>query len=85
MNTDDLIRKNIIEDMSEGVMTVGFNGVISHVNPAAEVILGMKAEALVGKPFARCFFKYSENDAFNQCILDAVYDASCSHRNIVPY
>lgn len=85
MNTEELIRKNIIADMSEGVMTVTFNGMISHVNPAAEAILGMKAEALVGKSFARCFFRHSENDAFNQCILDAVYDASCSHRNIVPY
>ena len=85
MHTEDVILKSIITDMSEGVMTIGFNGVISHVNPAAEVILGMTAEALVGKSFARCFFEHSENDAFNQCILDAVYDASCAHRNIVPY
>ena len=49
MNTEEIIRKNIIEDMSEGVMTVGLNGVISHVNPAAEAILGLKAEKLVGK------------------------------------
>ena len=82
MHTEDVILKSIITDMSEGVMTIGFNGVISHVNPAAEVILGMTAEALVGKSFARCFFEHSENDAFNQCILDAVYDASCAHRNI---
>ena len=82
---DELIRKSIIEDMSEGVMTIGFNGIISHVNPAAEEILGMKADALVGNSFARCFFGLPENDAFNQCILDAIYDASCAHRNIVPY
>ena len=85
MNTDDIIRKSIITDMSEGVMTVGFNGVISHVNPAAEIILGMKAESFVGKSFAHCFFEHPENDAFNQCILDAIYDASCAHRNVVPY
>ena len=82
MHTEELIRKSIIEDMSEGVMTIGFNGIISHVNPAAEDILGMKADALVGKSFARCFFELPENDAFNQCILDAIYDASCAHRNI---
>ena len=85
MHTEELIHKSIITDMSEGVMTIGFNGVISYVNPAAEVILGMRAEALVGKAFAHCFFEYPENDAFNQCILDAIYDASCVHRNIVPY
>lgn len=85
MNTEDLLRKNIIADMSEGVMTVVLNGTISHVNRAAEVILGIKAEMLVGKSFARCFMEHAENDAFNQCILDAIYDASCSHKNIVPY
>ena len=85
MNTEELIRKSIIADMSEGVMTVGFDGIITHVNPAAEVILDMRADELVGKSFARCFFERPENDAFNQCILDAVYDASCAHRNIVPY
>lgn len=85
MNHEDILRRSIIADMSEGVLTVGLNGVISHVNPAAEAILDVKAEAIVGKSFARCFMKRSENDAFNQCLLDAIYDASCSHRNIVPY
>ena len=63
MNTEDLLRKNIIADMSEGVMTVDLNGTISHVNRAAEVILGIKAEMLVGKSFARCFLEHAENDA----------------------
>ncbi|MDO4740247.1 MAG: adenylate/guanylate cyclase domain-containing protein [Eubacteriales bacterium] len=85
MNTEELIRKSIISDMSEGVMTIGFDGLIGYVNPAAEQILDLKAEDLVGKRFARCFFEYSENDAFNQCILEAVYDATTSHKNIVPY
>lgn len=29
------IRESIIRDMSEGVMTIGMDGVITYVNPAA--------------------------------------------------
>ena len=67
-----LMQQSIIRDMSEGVMTIGFDGVISYVNPAAEIILDMPAQELQGKLFARCFFEYPENDAFNQAILDGI-------------
>lgn len=85
MDNAALIHRSIMQDMTEGVMTVGFDGVISYVNPAAAQILGMEAKELVGKKFARCFFEYSENDDFNQTILDAVYDSATTHKNIVPY
>lgn len=81
----DFIRRSIIRDMSEGVMTVGLNGVISYVNPAAAEILQRPVEELQGQPFAGCFFEYEENDAFTQALLDAVYDRSGPHRSIVSY
>lgn len=81
----NFIRASIIRDMSEGVMVIGLDGVITDVNPAALRILCKQESDLAGKRFARCFFEYEENDAFNQTILDAVYDASVSHENIVPY
>lgn len=71
--------------MSEGVMTIGFDGVITHVNPAAETILGRPADALQGRRFARCFFEFPENDAFNQVILDAVYHPGRTHKSVVAY
>lgn len=80
-----LIQESILRDMSEGVITIGLDGLISSVNPAAAKILGREEAALAGKPFARCFFLYEENDAFNQLILDAVYDSESSHEGIVPY
>lgn len=43
--------------MTEGVMTIGLDGVISYVNPAAAMILGMKAQDLTGKKFIQCFFE----------------------------
>lgn len=71
--------------MSEGVMSIGLDGVITYVNPAACRILEKDADSLVGHRFMRCFFGYEENDAFNQTVLDAIYDADVSHRNVVPY
>ena len=84
-NHSGAIQESIMRDMKEGVMTIGMDGIISFVNPAAEKILGKKAEKLLGHKFAACFFKYEENDSFNQTILDAVYDATTSHQNVVPY
>lgn len=85
MRNSELIHKSIMQDMTEGVMTIGLDGVISYINPAAAMILGMNAQDLTGKKFIQCFFEYSENDAFNQTILDAVYDSATTHRNVVAY
>lgn len=81
----DFIRENILLDMSDGVITIGFDGVLTSINPAAGRILAVEPEELIGQPFALCFFEQSENDAFNQTILDAVYNPDAAHRSVVPY
>ena len=43
-NHSGAIQESIMRDMKEGVMTIGMDGIISFVNPAAEKILGKKAE-----------------------------------------
>ena len=85
MKSSELIHKSIMRDMTEGVMTIGFDGVITYVNQAAASILELDAQQLVGKKFIHCFFEYPENDAFNQAILDAVYDTATTHKNFVSY
>ena len=82
---NDWIRQSIIRDMSEGVIALGLDGRIDYLNPAAEEILGKTSEELVGRKFAAVFFSSSENDEFNQTILDAVYDPSSMHYQLVPY
>ncbi|MBR4569143.1 MAG: PAS domain S-box protein, partial [Candidatus Riflebacteria bacterium] len=79
------IYQTIVSDMSEGLMVIGFDGIITHLNSAAEVILDRKSNDLIGKKFARSFFLYEENDQFNQAIVDAIYDKTTSHKNIVSY
>ena len=81
----EFIRESIIRDMSEGVMAIGFDGIVTYLNPAAERILVRKAEEMVGQSFAMCFFDNLENDNFSQTILDAAYDRDHTHENIVSY
>lgn len=81
----EFIRESIMRDMSEGVIAIGMDGVINYINPAAAQILDRDMKELTGKKFVRCFFGQEENDAFNQSILDAIYDTTTSHRSIVPY
>ncbi len=85
MDYAKLIQQSIIKDMSEGVMVINFDGKIAHVNPAASRILGRTREELKGNAFAKCFFDNSNNDSFNQTILDAVYDRDHTHENYVHY
>ena len=66
-------------------MTIGFDGTITYLNPAALSILGRNESELLGKRFAACFFDRQENDGFAQAILDAAYDRTRTHENIVPY
>lgn len=81
----EMIHKSIVHDMSEGIMTIDFDGMIQDINPAALEILERTEEELKGKRFASCFFKYYENDSFNQAVIDAIYDSNVSHKNIVSY
>ena len=83
---NELISRNIIRDMSDGVVIIGLDGVISHINSSAERILEKNASELVGKKFARCFFEYEENDRFNQCVLNTIYEKSaCSNKVITDF
>ena len=84
-NNEILIRDSVMRDMSEGVMTIGFDGVISYLNPAAERILGHNAQDILNKTFADLFLKDEENDSFVQAILDAVYDQGRSHNEVVAF
>lgn len=81
----ELIRESIMRDMSEGVMTIGFDGKITYLNHAALEILDRGEDELIGKRFGACFFDNEENDGFTQAILDAVYDRTKPHEAIVSY
>ena len=78
-NNTELVSRNIIRDMSDGVVYTGPTGKILVVNDAATRILERSREELVGKNFATCFFGYEENDGFNDCIVNMI-----SQKDIAP-
>lgn len=85
MAHDTIIADRILDDMSDGVMTINLEGKIVTFNPAAERILGISREDVLEKGFGELFLLAEENDEFNQTILDAIYESSASHNRIVAY
>ena len=83
-NKTFLIHREILRDISGGVVYVQ-KGKILYVNPAASEILEKKEEELLNKMFAEVFFEYSENDDFNQMILEVIYDSNRKHEKFVQY
>lgn len=80
-----LIYEQIIESMHDGVFTIDHSGTITTVNPSAINILDIKKDGILNKKFSEVFFRYPQNDDFNQTILDAVYKSSMSHHKICTY
>ncbi len=66
------IYKNILENMDEGVLSVDLKGTITTFNPAAEKILSLKAEDVLGKKFAEIFIMLENVDEFNETIVDTI-------------
>lgn len=88
-NVDDkkseLITRNIIRDMSDGILVIDMNGIIFSVNDSALKILEKTKDELIGKKFASIFFDDKRNDDFNQCLINAIYDSEESHKSITSY
>ncbi|MBI5100605.1 MAG: PAS domain S-box protein [Nitrospirae bacterium] len=82
---DTVISRNILENMTDGVMTIDLTGQIITFNAPAAGILGMNKADVLGKKFAEVFFEREGNDDFNQAILDAIYDASVVHNRTVTF
>ncbi|MBR4760355.1 MAG: PAS domain-containing protein [Lachnospiraceae bacterium] len=79
------IMEGIINGMSDGVLLVSPGGRVQYANPTISTILDKQPEELIGHPLASLFYKYSENDLFNQTLLDAVIDPEKKQYDTVPY
>ena len=85
----DFLINRILEDMSDGVIVIGFDGTIMLYNSAAERILGMSDDMLRGKSMAE-IMRYTTAYAFagqkNEKLFD-IFDtaivAVTNHRILV--
>ncbi len=79
------MRKKILSNINDGILSITFNGIVNYANDTAIRILGMPEEQLIGKSFASNFFENPENDDFAQAVLDSIYDRQDPHDAIVNY
>lgn len=65
-------------------MVVGMGGRIVMLNPAAEQLLGLTSQD-IGKTYMELFLMESENDAFNEIILNTVYERARASKEPVDF
>lgn len=79
------IHIHIIDNIDEGIVTIGLDGTILDFNPAAERILHIQRKEVLGEPFGACFLLDERNDAFAQAVIESIYDANTTHNNVIHY
>jgi PAS domain S-box-containing protein len=75
----------IIESMSDGLIVLDFHGQITHMNPAASELLGIKMEEIKDKTYFQLFMDEPGNDAFNDLILDGIQNGETRLYGEVPF
>lgn len=73
----------ILEQMDDGVIVVGFGGVVAIINTVGAHILGTHAEDVIGRPFSERLVLMPGLDAFTELVLDAVSNERTSERQTV--
>lgn len=85
MEQNSIIADRILNDMTDGVMTVDLEGRIITFNAAASQILGIPVEEAASRRFGEVFLELEGADEFSQALLDAVYESTTSHNRTVPF
>lgn len=83
--TEDASYRNILENMRDGVMSLDLNGMIVTFNAAAENILGLPRDEVLGEAFAGVFLLIDGSDDFVQSVLDAITQSSVVHQKRVTF
>lgn len=81
---NDNLYQEIVRNMLEGVMVISMKGHITMLNDAAEEILGVGQDS-VGRRYMEVFFGSDQNDAFNEVILDTIYEKRKTSNMLIDY
>ena len=79
------IYRSILEDMREGVMSLNIQGSITTFNAAAEQILELPRDWVLGRVLAEVFLELDGTDEFVEAILAAVYQDATTHQKRVEF
>lgn len=85
MSTAEAFSSNILDNMSDGVLTVDMQGTITMFNPAAAATLGIEHQGVTGRKFAEVFFEVEGNDAFTQIVFNAIYDSAAGEAETIEF
>ena len=69
---DPDIYRTLLENLSDGVMVIDFDGSVRLLNAAACALFRLDPEKTIGHSFAELFITFEGFDEFTQIILDAV-------------
>ena len=76
------IYQNTIENLSDGVIVIGYDSKISTCNDAASAMLGIAYGSAVGKSIAEIMLEIEANDEFFELLLNAVYEKKKISRTV---
>ena len=85
MALDEYTYGRILESLRDGVMTLDASGKVLTFNSAASEILCLRKEEVIGGRFGEIFLTREDNDAFNQAVLNAIYEEELVHHALIPY
>lgn len=74
---------HVLDNMAEGVMTVGPDGRVRTFNASAARLLGVQPEDVVGQLYAETLLRLEGLEEFNDAVMEAVYENAEGRREIV--
>lgn len=79
----NVLDRNVLDSMSDGVLTVGADGRVGVFNPAASRMLGLAGADVRDRPFAQTIPNVEGLDEFSDAVLAAIYDGAVDARSTV--
>ena len=81
-NNEKKIYQNTIENLSDGVIVIGYDSRISTCNDSACSMLGIEFGSAIGKTIAELMLEIEANDEFFELLLNAVYEKKKISRTV---